>query len=186
MSRRKLFAALVSFVQLVSIGYYSVSDAPAQRRQASRRSASTRSRPKPVTQTQEPAIKLEPRTPDPDVEAADVSITANIRARSLIFEAVPSPKVEFFGQPARDTVWEAKRENLPSEVQPGVTYRNIGIRLKITSVFRDIDRIVAEALGEVPISDNAKPAITPLPSSTTRVPAPVTAPTASQPPPRER
>jgi hypothetical protein len=63
--------------------------------------------------------------------------------------------VEFPGQPARDTVWEAQRENLPTPVEPGVTYRNIGIRLKITSVFRDIDRIVAEALGEVPVTEDA-------------------------------
>jgi hypothetical protein len=38
-------------------------------------------------------------------------------------------------------------------VEPGVTYRNIGIRLKIVSRFADIERIVAEALGEVPVTD---------------------------------
>jgi hypothetical protein len=98
-------------------------------------------------------MQLDRLLPDPAVEAADVSITANVKARSLVFETVPNPTVEFFGQPARDTVWEAKRDNLPTPVEPGVTYRNIGIRLKITSIFHDIDRIVAEALGEVPITD---------------------------------
>jgi len=39
-------------------------------------------------------------------------------------------------------------------VQPGVTYRDIGIRLTITSIFADIERIVAEALGEVPANDD--------------------------------
>lgn len=99
-------------------------------------------------------------TPSPSPAAAtttdnhDLSITANVTARELLFEVVPNPKVEFPGQPRRDTVWEAERTNLPAQVQPGVTYRDIGIRLKITSVFADIERIVAEALGEIPASDS--------------------------------
>jgi hypothetical protein len=89
--------------------------------------------------------------------ADDISITAHVTADSLRFEKVPNPRVEFTGRPRRDTVWEAQRENLPPQVQPGVTYRNVGITLRITSVFADIDRIVAEALGEVPASDEAQP-----------------------------
>ena len=87
---------------------------------------------------------------------ADVLITARVTAESLRFERVPNPRVEFTGRPERATVWQAERENLPQEVRPGVTYRNIGITLRITSVFADIDRIVAEALGEVP-ADEARP-----------------------------
>jgi hypothetical protein len=99
-------------------------------------------------------------TPSPSPAATtatdnhDLSITANVTARELRFEIVPDPKVEFPGQPRRDTVWEAERTNLPAQVQPGVTYRDIGIRLKITSVFADIERIVAEALGEISASDD--------------------------------
>ena len=84
----------------------------------------------------------------------DIEITANVTASELRFEVVPDPKVEFPGQPERETVWEAERQNLPRPVQPGVTYRNIGVQLKISSVFADIDRIVAEALGEVPLTDD--------------------------------
>ena len=83
-------------------------------------------------------------------EEADLSITARVTARELLFRKVPNPRVEFPGRPERRTLWEAERENLPEQVQSGVTYRDIGIRLRITSVFADIDRIVAEALGEVP------------------------------------
>jgi hypothetical protein len=101
----------------------------------------------------EPEVQLERLPADPSVEEADIAITAHVRASSLRFDEVPNPTVEFPGQPKRDTVWEAQRENLPTPVEPGVTYRNIGIRLKITSVFSDIDRIVAEALGEIPIVD---------------------------------
>jgi hypothetical protein len=93
----------------------------------------------------------------PSAPDVDLSITANVTARELRFDAVPNPKVEFTGKPARVTAWEAERQNLPRPVEPGVTYRNIGIQLKITSVFADIDRIVAEALGEVPQSDDARP-----------------------------
>lgn len=89
-----------------------------------------------------------------DEKTTDVSITANVTARELKFETVPNPTVEFPGKPARETVWDAKRENLPRPVEPGVTYRDIGIRLRISSRFADIERIVAEALGEVAPSEN--------------------------------
>lgn len=109
--------------------------------------------------TDAPPVTASP-TPSPSPAATtatdrhDLSITANVTARELLFEVVPNPKVEFPGQPRRDTVWEAERTNLPPQVQPGVTYRDIGIRLKITSVFADIERIVAEALGEISASDD--------------------------------
>ncbi|HJR08983.1 MAG TPA: hypothetical protein VJ842_17120 [Pyrinomonadaceae bacterium] len=102
----------------------------------------------------------------------DLSITATVTARELLFEVVPNPKVEFTGKPRRETVWEADRTNLPAQVQPGVTYRDLGIRLRITSVFADIERIVAEALGEIPASDDTpqqqqiEPNATPQPTAT--------------------
>ncbi|HEX6184569.1 MAG TPA: hypothetical protein VFZ44_11855 [Pyrinomonadaceae bacterium] len=114
------------------------------------------------------------RTNEVDANA-DVSITARVTADSLRFEKVPNPRVEFTGKPERVTVWEAERENLPRPVQPGVTYRNVGITLRITSVFADIDRIVAEALGEVPVNDAAPP--TPARPSPTPPEQPAAAPT---------
>ncbi|HYO98723.1 MAG TPA: hypothetical protein VER76_00745 [Pyrinomonadaceae bacterium] len=116
-------------------------------------------------QTQSPTSAPAPASPSPQPTATpaaatdnhDLSITANVTARELLFEVVPNPKVEFTGRPRRNTVWEAERTNLPAQVQPGVTYRDIGIRLRITSVFADIERIVAEALGEIPASDDAPP-----------------------------
>ncbi|HKP45014.1 MAG TPA: hypothetical protein VJT50_00315 [Pyrinomonadaceae bacterium] len=100
---------------------------------------------------------------DPDVQDADVAIIANITAKELRFDAVPNPTVEFLGKDKSKTVWHADRYNLPDKIEPGVTYRNIGIRLKITSRLADIDRIVAEALGEVPITDMPKQAPTSAP-----------------------
>jgi hypothetical protein len=149
------------------------------------RSANTKA---PETRPSEPEIQLERLPRDPSVENADISITAHVRARSLKFETVPNPTVEFPGSPARDTVWEAQRENLPTPVQPGVTYRNIGIRLKITSVFRDIDRIVAEALGEVPITDDKKTETQSLSklSTTPKATSPDSQSATTRPPLRER
>lgn len=116
-------------------------------------------------------------------EDADLAITANVTAKELRFEVVPNPKVEFTGKPERETVWESERDNLPASVQPGVTYRNIGIRLKITSIFPDIDRIVSEALGEVPTTDKLPegekanpPAPLPAPAPTTAPPPPTSQP----------
>ncbi|HEY6188942.1 MAG TPA: hypothetical protein VIW80_14905 [Pyrinomonadaceae bacterium] len=112
----------------------------------------------------------------PSADSLDLSITANVTARELRFEVVPDPKVEFPGKPERTTVWEAERQNLPRPVEPGVTYRNIGIQLKITSVFADIDRIVAEALGEVPASDTTAPPTTPSTPQPESAPQPDAAP----------
>lgn len=114
--------------------------------------------------------------------SADVSITAHVTADSLRFEKVPNPRVEFTGRPKRETAWESERENLPQEVRPGETYRNIGITLHIRSVFADIDRIVAEALGEVPPSDDAPRApAQPQPPVTNTPPAQSTTPPAQVP-----
>lgn len=98
--------------------------------------------------SQENQTKIRKEQEKVDDKTVDVAITARVQARELKFEVVPNPSVDFFGSHKRKTEWSSERENLPENVQPGVTYRNIGIRLKIVSVFADIDRIVAEALGE--------------------------------------
>jgi hypothetical protein len=160
-------ALIFGLVFLLSAGASANASLRQRKRTPSKPATNTRTRiASPVTQTREPEVQLERLPPDPSVEDADIAITAQVKARSLIFEAVPNPTVEFPGQPQRDTVWEAQRENLPTPVQPGVTYRNIGIRLKITSVFSDIDRIVAEALGEIPVSDDKTIGVVPAKSPT--------------------
>ena len=85
-----------------------------------------------------------------DEKTADVAITAKVEAKELKFEIVPNPKVEFPGTPERKTEWSSERKNLPDEVQPNVIYRDIGITLKIVSVFADIEKIVDDALGTSP------------------------------------
>ena len=140
-------AALASFAFAVALGAA-----------ASSAGAQTNERP---GQTPPPSPSASPSTATQ--AEADLSITARVTARELRFEKVPNPTVEFTGRPRRETVWEAERENLPAEVRPGVTYRDIGITLRITSVFADIERIVAEALGEVPLTDDTPPPPPPQP-----------------------
>ena len=78
----------------------------------------------------------------------DVLILANLTAKELEFETVPTPTVEFPGTHERKSIWTAERTNLPEEVQPGVTYRDIGIRLHISTRFAEIERIASEVLSE--------------------------------------
>lgn len=151
------FVCVVAVVSAAGI----VSDAAAQTPSRGQPRAQGESRP----ETTRPAPRREAQTPlESEADAgADVSITARVTADSLRFEKVPNPRVEFPGRPRRETAWESERENLPQEVRPGETYRNVGITLRIRSVFADIDRIVAEALGEIPESDDAQPAPPPKP-----------------------
>lgn len=104
-------------------------------------------------------------TPSPSKETvneadetnSDLVITANVRAKELRFEIVPTPTVKFPGNRQRQTVWEADRTNLPQTVEPGVVYRDIGIRLRIYSRFAEIQRIVIEALDETGQSKTPTP-----------------------------
>ena len=106
-------------------------------------------------------LRTETKTPPPaaadDLEKDDILILVNLTAKELKFDAVPDPKVEFPGNKPRLTVWATDRFNIPDKVEPGVTYRNIGITLRISSRFADIERIVREALGEVPVTDAGQP-----------------------------
>lgn len=85
---------------------------------------------------------------DADEKNSDLVITANVRADELKFEVVPNPKVEFSSNKPIKTTWEADRENLPNQVEPGVVYRNVGIQLRIYSRFGEIQKIVIDLLDE--------------------------------------
>jgi hypothetical protein len=82
----------------------------------------------------------------------DIAIFATVRAKSLRFEIVPKVTVTFPGDPRNENVWKSDRVNLPDQVQPHVTYRDIGIHLTITSTLPNIEQILDEALG-TPIAE---------------------------------
>ena len=79
-----------------------------------------------------PAAQPSPQpSPLPSPEQAaepDLSISATVKWRSLRFDVVGTPRVELRGV---EGVWEAERINLPRPVQPGVTYRDGEVRLRI-------------------------------------------------------
>ena len=84
-----------------------------------------------------------------------------MRWRELRFDEVGTPKVEFSGNPDNETVWHADRENLPTPVQPGVTYRNGGVRLVISSRFRELARVLDESAASPSPSPSPSPSVKP-------------------------
>lgn len=76
------------------------------------------------------------RKGDPDrVEDADVEIGASVKAKHLRFREKPKAKVELHGELREpegrgelQTASGSERQNLPDEVEPGVTYRDVRVR----------------------------------------------------------
>ncbi|HJQ41367.1 MAG TPA: hypothetical protein VKB93_29860 [Thermoanaerobaculia bacterium] len=92
-------------------------------------------------------VVLAAATPAAPDAQPDVAILARVHAKELRFETVPNVTVKFDGALQNQTVHTSDRTNLPDEVQPHTTYRDIGIRLTITSTLPDIEQILDEALG---------------------------------------
>ncbi len=63
----------------------------------------------------------------------DIELTADVKARELRFEEVPETEVRFPGSPERESASGTDRENLPEEVEPGVTYHDPRVRLRIAT-----------------------------------------------------
>ena len=72
------------------------------------------------------------RRPD-EPKNPDIEFTADVKAKELRFEEVPETEVRFSGHPERESASGTDRENLPDEVEQGVTYRDPKVRLRIAS-----------------------------------------------------
>jgi hypothetical protein len=71
---------------------------------------------------------MTPREPRPSEERApDLEIGATVRAKRLRFEQSPEAEVEFRGESIAESSSESERQNLPQEVKPNVTYRNVRV-----------------------------------------------------------
>lgn len=66
-------------------------------------------------------------------ESPDVEIAAGARARELRFEETPGTETRFWGDHRRESASGSDRDNLPSEIEPQVIYRNAGIRWRAAS-----------------------------------------------------
>jgi hypothetical protein len=88
------------------------------------------------------------RKGDPDrVSDPDVEIGARVKAKRLRFQEAPKTSVEFHGgltEPGHHEELESasgsERENLPDEVEPGVTYRDVRVRWRAAARIKDPDR----------------------------------------------
>jgi len=85
------------------------------------------------------------RREDPDrVEDADVEIGAAVKAKRLRFKRSPETKVELHGEVREqgrqsdvETTSGSERHNLPDEVEPGVTYRDVRVRWRAAAKLKD-------------------------------------------------
>ena len=86
----------------------------------------------PQRHHKDPATQ-EAQDPSGAVGTPDIDFSANVKARELRFEEKPETEVRFWGYTERNSVSANERKNLPEEVQQGVTYRDVDVRLHIAS-----------------------------------------------------
>jgi hypothetical protein len=77
----------------------------------------------------------------------DVEMRAAVRAEQLRFECVPDVEVQAYSDSPDDAESGSVRENLPDEVEPGVTYRDVRVRWRAAARLRDPDFEDAEPEG---------------------------------------
>ena len=63
----------------------------------------------------------------------EISITATVRARSVTFHSKPDVQVELTGTPGRLDVDQTLRDNLPEDIEPRRTYRDVGVRFEAST-----------------------------------------------------
>lgn len=76
-------------------------------------------------------------TPDLNLDDADISLKATVRAKELKFEQTGNVKVEFTGNPQRFVRWTTQKRNLPKKVQSGVLYKDIQVSTQIGTKIND-------------------------------------------------
>jgi hypothetical protein len=67
----------------------------------------------------------------------DTEIFAAVRAKELRFECKPDADVGAHADVPASAESVSERENLPDELEPGVTYRNIGVRWRLAAWLED-------------------------------------------------
>ena len=67
----------------------------------------------------------------------DVEISAAVRAKEVRFERKPEVDVRAYADSGASAESVSERENLPSELEPEVTYRDFGIRWRLAARLED-------------------------------------------------
>jgi hypothetical protein len=63
----------------------------------------------------------------------DVEIAASVRAKELRFECKPEVRVGAYANAPAQAESVSERENLPDELEPGVTYKNFAVRWRLAA-----------------------------------------------------
>lgn len=90
-------------------------------------------------------------------ENPDIEFTANVKAKELYFEEVPETEVRFSGNPRRESASGTDRKNLPDEVEPGVTYRDPEVKLRIASALARDDPDLRKWFEDTPEESKEEP-----------------------------
>jgi hypothetical protein len=69
----------------------------------------------------------------------DVEISTAVRADELRFECKPKVDVVAHADSPAEAESASERENLPEELEPGVTYRNFAVRWRAAARLKDPD-----------------------------------------------
>jgi hypothetical protein len=67
----------------------------------------------------------------------DLEIAASVRANELRFECKPEVRVVVHADWPTTAESGSERENLPAELEPGVTYRNFSVRWRAAARLGD-------------------------------------------------
>jgi hypothetical protein len=67
----------------------------------------------------------------------DVEIAATVRAEELRFECKPDVRVTAYSNSPASAESLTERENLPDELEPGVSYRNFAVRWHVAARLDD-------------------------------------------------
>lgn len=78
-------------------------------------------------------------------EAPRIELVVTLAARSVVFEELPRIRMTFGGPGPRPAVWQVERTNLPARVEPGVEYRDVRVRLTLSSTVDAFESLIEDA-----------------------------------------
>ena len=79
------------------------------------------------------------------VQEPRVDLVVTFAARSLVFDDIPRIRMAFGGSGPRRAVWKVERTNLPARVEPGVEYRDVKVRLTLSSTVDEFEALIEDA-----------------------------------------
>jgi hypothetical protein len=69
----------------------------------------------------------------------DVELKLSVRAEEIRFECKPEVEVEVYADSPATAESQSERENLPDELEPGVTYRDVAVRWRVAARLNEPD-----------------------------------------------